>query len=74
MSKLPVNKWVSRIDTSQVEDIEIDGIDTRDYPDFCDAFILEATYKGREMTDEELEALNEDSDFVYDKVMELLSV
>jgi hypothetical protein len=72
MSKLPVNKWVSRIDTSQVEDIEIDGIDTRDYPDFCDAFILEATYKGREMTDEELEALNEDSDFVYDKVMESL--
>ena len=72
MSKLPVNKWVSRIDTSQVEDIEIDGIDTRDYPDFCDAFILEATYKGREMTDEELEALNEDSDFVYEQVMEHL--
>jgi len=72
MSKLPVNKWVSRIDTSQVEDIEIDGINPRDYPDFCDAFILEATYKGREMTDEELEALNEDSDFVYEQVMEHL--
>ena len=72
MSKLPVNKWVSKIDTSQVEDVEIDGINPRDYPDFCDAFILEATYKGREMTDEELEALNEDSDFVYDKVMEHL--
>jgi hypothetical protein len=72
MSKLPVNKWVSRIDTSQVEDIEIDGINPRDYPDFCDAFILEATYKGREMTDEELEALNEDSDFVYEQVMESL--
>ena len=72
MSKLPVNKWVSKIDTSQVEDVEIDGINPRDYPDFCDAFILEATYKGREMTDEELEALNEDSDFVYDKVMESL--
>jgi hypothetical protein len=63
---------VSRIDTSQVEDIEIDGINPRDYPDFCDAFILEATYKGREMTDEELEALNEDSDFVYEQVMESL--
>ena len=72
MSKLPVNKWVSKIDTSQVEDIEIDGINPRDYPDFCDAFILEATYKGREMTDEELEALNEDSDFVYEQVMEYL--
>ncbi|MBT5759294.1 MAG: hypothetical protein HOI55_06520 [Candidatus Marinimicrobia bacterium] len=72
MSKLPVNKWVSKIDTSQVEDIEIDGINPRDYPDFCDAFILEASYKGREMTDEELEALNEDSDFVYEQVMEHL--
>jgi len=72
MSKLPVNKWVSKIDTSQVEDVEIDGINPRDYPDFCDAFILEATYKGREMTDEELEALNEDSDFVYEQVMESL--
>ena len=72
MSKLPVNKWVSRIDTSQVEDVEVDGINPRDYPDFCDAFILEATYKGREMTDEELEALNEDSDFVYEQVMEHL--
>jgi len=72
MSKLPVNKWVSRIDTSQVEDIEVDGINPRDYPDFCDAFILEASYKGREMTDEELEALNEDSDFVYEQVMEHL--
>ena len=72
MSKLPVNKWVSKIDTSQVEGVEIDGINPRDYPDFCDAFILEATYKGREMTDEELEALNEDSDFVYEQVMEHL--
>ena len=72
MSKLPVNKWVSKIDPSQVEDVEIDGINPRDYPDFCDAFILEATYKGREMTDEELEALNEDSDFVYEQVMEHL--
>ena len=61
-----------KIDLSQVEDVEIDGINPRDYPDFCDAFILEATYKGREMTDEELEALNEDSDFVHDKVMESL--
>jgi hypothetical protein len=61
-----------KIDLSQVEDVEIDGINPRDYPDFCDAFILEASYKGREMTDEELEALNEDSDFVYEQVMESL--
>jgi len=61
-----------RIDLSQVEDIEIDGINPLDYPDFCDAFIIDATYKGRQMTHDELEALNEDSDFVYEKVMEEL--
>jgi len=61
-----------RIDLSQVEDIEIDGINPLDYPDFCDAFIIDATYRGRQMTHDELEALNEDSDFVYEKVMEEL--
>lgn len=61
-----------RIDLSQVTDVEVDGIDERDYPDFCDAFINYATYKGREMTDEELEALNEDGDFVLEKVHECL--
>ena len=27
------------LDYSKVHDIEVDGIDTRDYPDFCDAYI-----------------------------------
>ncbi len=31
------------LDYSQIEDVEVDGIDTRDYPDFCDAFIAAAT-------------------------------
>jgi ABC-type transport system involved in cytochrome c biogenesis ATPase subunit len=39
--------WLTKIDLSKVEDIELDGINTRDYPDFCDAFISGATYKGR---------------------------
>jgi len=68
----PQKMFLLRIDTSQVTDIEIDGIDHLDYPNFSDAFILNAKYKGREMTDEELEALNEDSDFVYEQVMEHL--
>lgn len=54
-----------------LEDIEIDGIDTRDYPDFCDAFIAGASYKGRELTESELEWINDThSDFVYDCVIE----
>jgi hypothetical protein len=65
-------RWLTALDYSRIEDIEVDGIDTRDYPDFCDAFVASATYKGREMTDAELERLNEDSDFVYECVQERL--
>ena len=56
------------LDYAKISDVEVDGIDTRDYPDFCDAYISYAEYDGREMTDEELDVLNEDSDFVYSAV------
>jgi len=56
------------LDYTKISDVEVDGIDTTDYPDFCDAFISYAEYDGREMTDEELDVLNEDSDFVYSAV------
>lgn len=43
-------------------ELVIDGIDTRDYPDFCDAFISSANWvTGEELTDEELEQLNEEN-------------
>jgi hypothetical protein len=57
-----------KLDLNKVNDVEVDGIDTRDYPDFVDAFIGYATYDGIEMTYEQLEALNEDRDFVYSEV------
>ena len=57
-----------KLDLKKVDDVEVDGIDTRDYPDFVDAFIAYATYNGIEMTDEQLEALNEHRDFVYSAV------
>jgi hypothetical protein len=51
-----------------IDNIEVDGIDTKDYPDFCDAFISSADYNGVAMTDEQLEELNEDYSFVHDCV------
>src|SRR6185312_4736552 len=65
-------KRLTELDYSRIEDVQIDGIDTKDYPDFCDAFIASATYKGRDMTEVELDRLNEDRDFVYEKVQEYL--
>jgi len=56
------------LDYAKISDVEVEGIDMGDYPDFCDAFISYAEYDGREMTDEELDTLNDDSDFVYEAV------
>jgi hypothetical protein len=44
-----------------VVDVEIDGVDTRDYPDFCDAYFSYAVYAddGSELTDAELEQLSD---------------
>ena len=56
----------------KVENIVIDGIDTRDYPDFCDAYIESAdnAETGEALTEAELDTLNEDGDFVHEAVYE----
>ena len=52
----------------EVEDIEVDNVDGSDYPDFADAYISAATVNGEEVTEEQLDTLNDDSDFLYDCV------
>jgi hypothetical protein len=50
--------------------IEIDGIDTEDYPDFVDAYIAAAEYEdGTPLTDEELQAFQEEN---YDLVSQMI--
>ena len=62
-----------KIDTKQVTDIELCDVDPKAHPDYCDAYISEATYKGRKMTYEELDVLNEDyRDFVYEELWNYL--
>ena len=55
-------------------DIEVQGIDTRDYPDFCDAYISSAVWSDtlEELTEDELEELNQDGQLVYECVIEKL--
>lgn len=56
-------------DINKLEDVEINDIDMNDYPDFCDAFISYATYEGRELTDEELDWIQENySNYVNEKI------
>lgn len=60
------------MDYSLITNIEFDGIDHSDYPDYCDAYIVRALYNGFEMPIEMLDKLNEDSSYVYDRLMEYL--
>jgi len=49
----------------------VDDIDTRDYPDCCDAYISGGFFNdGTPLDDKTIEWLNEDSDLIYQKVLE----
>lgn len=51
--------------------IELDGIDHKDYPDYCDAYVISAEHlDGQEFTDQELDYYNENyGDEIYDEVI-----
>lgn len=57
------------LDYSKISHVEIADIDWSDAPDFCDAYISNAMYDGEEMTPEQLEEINNDTQFVYDQVI-----
>lgn len=57
------------MDYEKISNIWVEGIDYKDYPDFVDAFIDSADYDGEPMTDEQLDEINQDTDFVYDCVI-----
>jgi hypothetical protein len=44
-----------------VVDAEVDGVDSRDYPDFCDAYFCSAFYEdsGEALSDDDLVLLQE---------------
>jgi hypothetical protein len=60
---------MSKIDFKLVTNVSVDGIDTNDYPDFVDAFIVSADYDGEPMSDEMIDEINSDYlDFVSECV------
>ena len=60
------------LDYKLITNVEVDGIDTTDYPDFCDAFISSAEYNGEPMTEDQLDELNDDGEFIQEAVMDYL--
>jgi hypothetical protein len=56
------------LNLTKIHDIKFDGIDVKDYPKFCDAFISSAKYEGRDLTEAELDDLKDNhSDWFYEK-------
>jgi hypothetical protein len=54
----------------EIVNIDVDGIDYNDYPDFCDAFISYAEWDdGTPLSDDELDKLNDDRELVYEEVI-----
>ena len=57
-----------KIDFKKVEVIEVDNINHYDYPEYCDAYISEANYNGKPVTDEQLDEINDNDQFRYESV------
>ena len=60
------------LDYSKIVDAQLDGVNLNDYPDFCDAYVTSATYEDHDMTDEELDEINNNRDYVYELVIKRL--
>jgi hypothetical protein len=60
------------MDFEKITNPEWEGIDHRDYPDYCDAFCTYAEIDGEPLTDEQLDELN-DSDFRYELLIETMN-
>ena len=61
------------LDLTKITDIEFDGIDHKDYPDYCNSYISSAYYIDRPLTETELEYIQENhGDWVYEKLMNYL--
>lgn len=59
---------VDLVDTST---LVVDGLDTGDYPDFCDAYFSEGFYlDGTELPDDVLETLTEDKELLHQVILD----
>ena len=65
MNKTLIKLWVwylfafriKHIDLSKLSNIEIDGVDFKDYPDFVDSFIVYVEYDGIALNEHQIDIL-----------------
>lgn len=58
------------MDTTKIDNITFGDVDYSDAMRFTDAHIDSADYDGQAMTEEQLNEINEDYDFVHEKLIE----
>jgi len=64
---------MKNINTDSLINIEMSDIHAWDAPDFCDAYVSYAEHSdGTPLTEDELELVCEDADFMYDQVQEAI--
>lgn len=60
------------MDLTQIRNIVFEDVDYSDYPDFCDCYISYAEIDGVPLTEAELEELNDERDFIHEKLTDNL--
>ena len=68
-----INKKMN-ISTKQIDNIQFEGVEPEDYPDFCNAFIASCDIDGKEATEEQLDWINDNllenySDEIYQSLI-----
>ena len=58
---------------NKIDNIEFDVIEPKDHPDYTNAYIVSADYNGVEMDEDNINKLNENSDFVHEQLIEHLN-
>ena len=59
------------LELHKITDVEIENMDMSDYPDFSDAFISYGYYKDRDLTELELDYINDfRTEFVQEQIFE----
>jgi len=77
LDSVSISRMKIELDFKKIVDCRMGGIDMSDAPDFCDAYVAEAWLdlgngKFRELSEKELDFVNENAEFVLGEVQKFL--
>ena len=63
---------MKEVQYDKIDNVIVQDIDMKDWPDFCDAYIESCDIDGVPATEEQLEFINQNGMFVHEKVWEAI--